>query len=42
MVNQAGNIITSTDAAGGASAWTRAAVDDFNQIDTVSCPSAQL
>ena len=42
MVNQAGNIVTSADATGGAAAWSMAAVDDFNQIDTVDCPSTQL
>jgi len=39
-VDDAGNVFTSTDPAGGA--WQMASVNEGNQLDGVSCPSAAL
>lgn len=41
-VDQAGNVIASTDPTGGASAWTVAHVDANNKILAVSCVSPSL
>jgi hypothetical protein len=37
-----GNVVTSTDPSGGASAWTMARVDDITGLSAVSCPSSSL
>ena len=37
-VDQSGDVVTSTDPAGGAAAWTETEVDSY-QLDGVSCPS---
>ena len=42
MVDEAGDILISTAPAGGLVAWSKAAVDNFNQIDTLACPSTAL
>jgi hypothetical protein len=41
-VDDDGNIVTSTDPTGGASAWNVAAVAGANEVLGVSCPSASL
>jgi hypothetical protein len=41
-VDLEGNVITSTDPAGSASAWTRTRIDQRNLLLAVSCPSASL
>jgi hypothetical protein len=37
-----GNVVTSIDPSGGASAWTMDRVDDFTGLSAVSCPSSSL
>jgi hypothetical protein len=35
-------VVTSTDPAGGAQAWTRTTIDQLSDLDDVSCPSPSL
>jgi PASTA domain len=41
-VDDSGNVVTSTNPAGGASAWTTTSIDTGNQLSAVSCASASL
>ena len=41
-VDDAGNVVTSTDPTGGAAKWTAANVDGSNSLRDVSCPSTSL
>ena len=41
-VDRGGNVVTSTNPTGGATAWTVTHVDGSNGLDSVSCPSSGL
>ena len=44
IMDASGNVVTSSNPAGGATAWTltNAGVDAFNYVSGVSCPSSGL
>ena len=41
-IDDAGNVVTTTDPTGAASAWTTADIDGSNLLSAVSCPSSGL